>query len=366
MKFSINQNELLNALTIVSKAISSRSTLPVLSGVYIETVNQGLILQTTNGEQSIRYSVNALIEEEGKTVIPERILLDIVKNLSDAAITFETRDTEVAVVCEKSSFVLKTLDPEDFPSFPELDITNSITLPYAQFCSMGKRVARFTSKEQSRGPMTGVLVRVSNQKLVMAASDAYRLATVEAELDNEVADFEAIVAGTFLSELISLPKIDENIELGISENQIVINYQNMVFVSRRIEGKYMNYQQLIPDTYVTKTCFTTSELINAIRRVSLMTDSVSTIKFDIDAEAKNTYITAVSKDIGAARETMPCEVMGENIQVSLNYQYLLEGLGLVGADQVFVETIASMKPVVFKSTQDENFTYLIMPIRSVN
>ncbi len=366
MKFSINQNELLNALTIASKATSSRSTLPVLSGVYIETIEHGLILQTTNGEQSIRYTVQALIEEPGKTVIPEKILLDIVKNLPDAAVTFESRDTEMSVTCDKSSFVLKTLEPEDFPSFPELDITNSIILPFNQFCSLSKRVARFTSKEQSRGPMTGVLVRANKKGLTMVSSDAYRLAVVEADIDENLGDFEAIVAGTFLQEVASLPRIDENIQLGISENQIVVSYQNMVFVSRRIEGKYMNYQQLIPDSYVTKTCFTTSELTTAIKRVSLMTDSVSTVKFEINADSRNTFITAVSKEIGAARETMPCEVIGEPIQVSLNFQYLLEGLGLVATDQVFLETTSSMKPVVFKSMAEERFTYLIMPIRSVN
>jgi len=120
VRFNINKSELLNALTIVSKGTASRSTIPVLSGVYIKAEGMGLVMETTDLERSIRYSVPALVEEEGTTVIPEKLLLDIVKNLPEAAVEFQTNDSTVTVSCGKSSFTLKTLDAADFPPFPNV------------------------------------------------------------------------------------------------------------------------------------------------------------------------------------------------------------------------------------------------------
>ena len=336
MKFSINQSELLNALTIVSKGTSGRSTLPVLSGVYIETQPGGLILQTTDLERSIRYSVNALVEEEGRTVIPEKLLFDIVKNLPDAAVSVETQDSEVSVYCGKSSFTLRTLNAEDFPSFPQVDVMKRVALP-------GPEVSTMCARGGGVGAEDGIK---------MVATDSYRLAVAEVEVENVPDDFEAIVSGSFLQEVASLPKIDEIITMGITENQIVFYYQNMVLINRRIEGNFPNYRQLIPDTYVTKTCFTTQELITAVKRVSI-----------INADTRNTVIDSVSQDVGMAQETLGCEVLGENMQIAFNHQYVIDGLSSITTDQVFLETQSSMKPGIFKAADGQRFLYLVMPVR---
>ncbi len=363
MKFSINQSELLNALTIVAKGTSGRSTLPVLSGVYIETQANGLILQTTDLEKSIRYSVNALVEEEGRTVIPEKLLFDIVKNLPDAAVSIETHDGEVSVYCGKSSFTLRTLDAEDFPSFPQVDVTKRVAIPFNDFSNMIKRVAKVVSKDQTRAVLTGVLISTTDEGIKMVATDSYRLAVAEVEVENVPDDFEVIVSGSFLQEVASLPKIDEIITMGITENQIVFYYQNMVLINRRIEGNFPNYRQLIPDTYVTKTCFTTQELITAVKRVSIINNMSSPVKFDINADTRNTVIDSVSQDVGMAQETLGCEVLGENMQIAFNHQYVIDGLSSITTDQVFLETQSSMKPGIFKAAEGQRFLYLVMPVR---
>ncbi|MFR3272946.1 MAG: DNA polymerase III subunit beta [Slackia sp.] len=158
MRFNINKSELLNALTIVSKAASSRSTLPVLSGVYVKAQGSSLVMQTTDLERSIRYTVPALIEEEGSIVIPEKLLLDIVKQLPEAAVGFETQEGTVSVSCDKSSFVLKTLDPNDFPEFPVVDVNNRISVPFDTFCHIIKRVARSFRRSRAVAVLTGVLI----------------------------------------------------------------------------------------------------------------------------------------------------------------------------------------------------------------
>lgn len=363
MRFNINKSELLNALTIVAKGASTRSTLPVLSGVYIKAEGAGLIMQTTDLERSIRYDVMALVEEPGETVIPEKLLLDIVKNLPDAAVEFKTGDGDISVSCDSASYVLKTLDPEDFPAFPHVDVKNRIMVPFSEFCQMVKRVAKVVSKDQSRAVLTGVLISTSDAGMRMVATDSYRLAISEVSAPGVEEGFEAIVSGAFLQEVASLPALADSIEIGVSENQVVFEFQKMVLINRRIEGTFPNYKQLIPDSYITKTCFTTADLVTAVRRVSLISAASSPIKFDINKDAKNAIINTVSQDVGSAEEVLPCEVSGDNALIAFNHQYLLDGLMSVGTSQVFLETQGSLKPGIFKSADGENFLYLVMPVR---
>ena len=299
MRFNINKSELLNALTIVSKGTASRSTIPVLSGVYIKAEGMGLVMETTDLERSIRYSVPALVEEEGTTVIPEKLLLDIVKNLPEAAVEFQTNDSTVTVSCGKSSF---TLDAADFPPFPNVDVSSSIEVPFAEFCSMVKRVAKVVSKDQSRAVLTGVLISTSDEGLRMVATDSYRLAVADIALEGVQENFEAIVSGVFLQEVAGLPKMEENITIGLTANQIVFTYQNMVLINRRIEGNFPNYRQIIPQSWATKTCFTTQELITAVKRVGLVSALSSLVKIDINSEAGNAIINAATQDVGSAEK----------------------------------------------------------------
>ena len=363
MKFNINKSELLNALTIVAKGASSRSTLPVLSGVYIKAEGNGLVMKTTDLERSIRYDVAALVEEEGAIVVPEKLLLDIVKQLPDAAVGFETQEGTVSVSCDRSSFVLKTLEADDFPAFPSVDVMSRIVVPFEAFSTMVKRVAKVVSKDQSHAVLTGVLISTLGTTLKMVATDSYRLAVSEIELDGVQQDFEAIVSGAFLQEAASLPKIEETIEIGLSQNQVVFTYQNMVFINRRIEGNFPNYKQLIPATYATRTCFDTQDLVTSVKRVSLISNLSSPVKFDINEAAGNTVINTISQEVGSAEVVLPCDVSGESTQIAFNHQYVLEGLASISTRKVFLETQSPLKPGIFKSDEGEKFLYLVMPVR---
>ena len=158
MKFSINRTELDNALSIVLKGVSTRSTLPVLSGILIEAAGDKIILQATDLELSIQYSVAALVEEEGRTVVPGKLFSEIVKNLPDAAVHVEATDEQAFVTCDTSSFSIRALNAEDFPGFPRVDVHQKIEIPFHQFSTMVKRVSRVVSKDESRAILTGVLI----------------------------------------------------------------------------------------------------------------------------------------------------------------------------------------------------------------
>lgn len=362
MKFSINQSELQNALSVVMKGISTRSTLPVLSGILLEAKDDALVLQTTDLQLSTQYKVAALVEEEGKAVIPGKLFSEIIKNLSDAAVHIDANEEQALISCDASSFSLKTLNPDDFPGFPHVDILQRIEIPFNQFSAMVKRVAKLVSKDESRAILTGVLISVDNNTLKMVATDSYRLGITEVELLNPVNEFQAVISGNFLTEVASLPKSEQNIQLALAENQIVATCGDTVLINRRIEGNFPNYRQLLPQSYVTRTKIDVNRLSAAVKRTSLLGSSVSPVKFDINVASQTVQLSAASQDVGSAQETLPCEVEGEDIEIAFNFNYVLDGLSSINSEKVFLETVSGLKPGIFR-TEEENYLYLVMPVR---
>ncbi|WP_281654290.1 DNA polymerase III subunit beta [Eggerthella sinensis] len=364
MKFSINQSELQNALSVVLKGIATRSTLPILSGIYLDAHDDTLTLQATDLELSIQYSVSALIEETGKAVVPGKLFSDIVKNLPDAAVHVEAEDDSAVITCDTASFSIKTLDAEDFPGFPHVDVQQEIAIPFAQFASMVKRVARTVSKDESRAILTGVLITLEDSMLKMVATDSYRLAITETQLEDSAAEeFQAVISGTFLQEIASLPRSDENLKLALAENQIVVTYHDTVFINRRLEGNFPNYRQLLPDSYVTRVSMDVGHLIAGVKRTSLLGQTSSPVRFDINIASQTAQLSAVAQDVGSAQETLSCEGEGEDVEIAFNYAYVLDGLSSVNTDNVYLEVQSSLKPGIFKSAEGENFLYLVMPVR---
>ncbi|WP_080801063.1 DNA polymerase III subunit beta [Arabiibacter massiliensis] len=364
MKFSINQSELSNALGVVLKGIATRSTLPILSGIYLDARADSLTLQATDLELSIQYTVAALVEEEGKAVVPGKLFSEIVKNLPDAAVHMEAEDDSAVITCDTSSFSIKTLDAEDFPGFPHVDVQQEIAIPFSQFASMVKRVARVVSKDESRAILTGVLITLEGSHLKMVATDSYRLAITEAELPGSSAeDFQAVIAGSFLQEISSLPRSEDPLRIALAENQIVVSYHDTVFINRRIEGNFPNYRQLLPDSYVTRVSIEVPHLVAGVKRTSLLDQTSSPVKFDVNMASQTVQLSAMAQDVGSVQETLPCEGEGEDVQIAFNCSYVLDGLSSVGTDKVYLEVQSPLKPGIFRADAGEDYLYLIMPVR---
>ena len=364
MKFSINQSELQNALSVVLKGVATRSTLPILSGVLLEADNDSLTLQTTDLELSVQYTVAALVEQPGRAVGPGKLFADIVKNLPDAAVHVEADEENAVITCDTASFSIKALNPDDFPAFPHVDVTQRVDIPFAQFASMVRRVARVVSKDESRAILTGVLITIEDGRLKMVATDSYRLAITEAELPEYAGEeFQAVIAGTFLQDIAALPKTDGPVSFALAENQIVVTYQDTVFVNRRIEGNFPNYRQLLPDSHSTRVSMPVEHLVAGVKRASLLGQASSPVRFDINIASQTTQLSSVAQDVGSAQETIACAGEGEDVEIAFNYAYLLDGLAAVGTDEVFLEVQSSLKPGIFKAAEPENFLYLVMPVR---
>lgn len=363
MKFSINQTEFYQALSVASKGAATHSTMPILSGVFIEASGDHVVLQTTDLVRSIQYTVAALVEEEGSVVVPAKLTCDIAKSLPDAAVHFQTDGSNAVITCESSTFSVKTMDAMDFPGFPSIDVVNHVEIDFAEFSQMVKKVARVCSRDETRAILTGVLISVDQGRLRMVATDSYRLALSDKELPDSDASFEAVIPGPFLLEVAGLPVAAEPLRLSISDNQVMVDYCNVVYINRRLEGNYPNYKLLLPDSYNTRVGFSCKQLVAAVRRTSLINGSTSPVKFDISGASATTQLSAVTQDVGSAQEVLPSEVEGQDMQIAFNSSFILDGLNAFSGDEVYLELQDSVRPGIFKSGEEERFLYLVMPVR---
>ena len=362
MKLSINQSELMNALSIVQKGITSRSTLPVLSGILVQAHLDEVTFQTTDLELSIQYTTSALVEEEGETVLPGKLAVDIVKNLPDSAVHIESVDDTSIISCESSSFSIRCLNAADFPGFPKVESQQQISVPFEDFSTMARKVCRVVSKDESRVILTGVLIEVEDQLLKMVATDSYRLAVAESPVEGQSEGFSAVLSGTFVSDLAGLPKTGENISLALAENQIIVSYAGTVFVNRRIEGRFPNYKQLIPSSYETRCLVEKGVLLAAVKRSSLLERSGSQVRLSINVPSQTIQLTT-SQDSGSTQEIVKAEIEGDDVEIGFISHNLSDGLSAMESDVVSLEIQGSLKPGIMKGDENERYLYLVMPVR---
>lgn len=365
MKFSINQSELQNALSVVVKGSSTRSTLSILAGVYIKAEEGLVTLQTTDLELSIRMKCPALVEETGEAVVPAKLFHNIIKSLPDVAVRIEADDSTAVVFCDTTTFSLKALNPLDFPGFPEVEAAQEAHFPFSTFASMVKRTAKVVSHDETRMVLTGVLISCVGTDLKMVATDSYRLAVAEAQLNQAVPEeFEAVIAGSFLNDLAAMPSSDDPITIALSENQIIVTYHDTTFINRRIEGAFPNYKQLISNNQSTRVTLSTHALIDAVRRVSLMSDKITPVQVKVDADNGVVTLVTNSQDVGNAQENLICDIQGESVDIAFNASYFLDGLSSISTDVVYLDLFGAMKPGILRTTDEsESFLYLIMPVR---
>ncbi len=363
MKFSINQSEFLNALTTVAKGAATKSTLPILSGIYIKAQEESLTLEATDLDLSIRCTASALIEEEGETVIPSRLLTDVIKSLPNEAVHLDITDESATIICDTASFSIKVLPYQDFPGFPEITPEQTLTIPFDTFSYMVKKVAHVVSKDESRAVLTGIYIDVHDTALRMVATDSYRLAIADQQLEEEQEPFNAVISGSFLMDVAGMNRQADTVSLALSDNQIVISYGNTTFINRRIEGNYPRYNQLIPDSYTTRATFNTQQLIDATKRTSIMSNKTAAARFDINAASQTTQLSTAAQDIGAATETIASKVEGEDIEIAFNFGYVISGLTSIDSKEVYLELQGPMKPGILKSADDGSYLYLMMPVR---
>jgi len=368
MKFTVSQSSLAKALLVVSKGMATNSTLPYLSGIYIKATDGTLEFQTANLTISIRHRIAANVEEPGATVVSGRVLTSIVKTLPDAPVSFSMVDNArvVEISCHKSRFRLNTLEATDFPEFPTFALERSIELPSALLSEMVDKVYKVTSRDTSRPILQGVLLSVEENTIRLVATDSYRLAVCDSNVETSSTDeaFVTIVPGTTFHDVLSSPSMTDQIMVGTTENQVVFVFGNTTYVSRKIEGNFPNYRQLLPSTCNTSIKLDASQFGSALKRVSVIASSNPSVRLDADADGHLMGLSASSPDQGESSEMLDADIEGNSMSIALNFHYVLDCVNAVsGVDELSLELQGSMQPAIFKSYGKINYLYLLMPVR---
>jgi DNA polymerase-3 subunit beta len=364
MKIVCSQDDLLGRLQIAARGVSQRSTVQILSGVLVRAEAQGPVeLAATDMELSVRVTVPAQVHEPGSTVLPGRLLLEIVRALPQSEVTIEqTPGTgAVRIACGSSEYSLHAQGAEDFPHLPEAS-GPSFTLERESFVSTINYVARAASRDESRPVLTGILVEFGDGRVTMAATDSYRLSVKEAVVPGSGGDAQAIVPARALVELgrIAAAVDADSIQVSIGENQILFGVEGVWLSARRIDGQFPNYRQLLPQAFEHEIPAARSELLDVVRRTALMAQR--TLPLRLAFEPGKLTISAQTQDVGEARESIPVDFHGEPLEIGFNAEFLRDGIESVEGDTVRLKLISPLRPGLVQG-EDGSFSYLIMPIR---
>jgi DNA polymerase III subunit beta len=360
LKITVGRDELVAKLGAVSRAVSTRGTVQVLSGILVGVEGDGVTLAATDMELSLRTTLEAQVEGEGAVVIPGKPLVDIARLLPETEATIEYRPEQGTVQITSGSYSsrLHVFNAEDFPRLPA--VTAQLhSIDREALLETVDRVARSASRDESRPVLTGILVRFEAGRLVMVATDSYRLSVKETELGEAAPELEAIIPARALTELSRLGG-GETIELGVHENHVVFGTGEAWLTTRRIDGQFPNYKQLLPETFEVELTLPKAELADVVRRAAVLALRNSPLRLRL-AEGELT-VAAQTQDVGETLETMPAAYSGEELTIGFNAEFLRDGIESIVGEDVRVKLINPLRPAILEDAAGD-FTYLIMPIR---
>src|SRR6266576_1274746 len=362
LRITASKDELVQALGVVARAVSTRTSVQILSGILLEAQGSELRLAATDMELSLRATVPAQIEGDGAIVLPGKTLADIARLLpsDDVAIEHKPSESVVHITSGTASYTLHMYNPEDFPRLPELDAVETFSVDRESLLETIHRVARAASRDESRPVLTGILVSFTGGKIVMAATDSYRLAVKETELGGSAPELEAIVPSRALQELARIANAGDTVEVGVHENQVLFSTDGAWLTTRRIDGQFPNYRQLLPEQFEHVLTIPRVELLEVVRRASVMIQRATPLQLRF-AEGELTVI-ARTQDVGESQESMPVAFSGETLEIGFNAEFLRDGLESMDGDDVRFKLISPLRPAVIQGEGDD-FTYLVMPIR---
>jgi DNA polymerase-3 subunit beta len=367
MKLSLSTSELLAQLQTVTRVASTRSAVQALSGVMIAAGEGSRTeLLATDMEIGLRVPLQAEVARPGSAVLPARLLLDVARSLSAESLTMELRTAEqdIELICGPTTFHLRTLRAEDFPTLPSPSSDARVVLPAAAFVQTVSRVARSASRDETRPVLTGILMSASAQELRMVATDSYRLSVKETALESPLeGSLEANVPARALQELVRIAQQvpAETLAVSVGQNQVVFELGDVVLSSRLIDGQFPNYRQLLPESVEHELRLASAELTDVVRRISLLAQKNAPLRLSF-SEGTLT-VSAQTPDVGEASESIPVPFHGESFEIGFNPEFLRDGLESIDSDELVLKLISPLRPGLIESPETGDFVYLIMPIR---
>ena len=368
MKIICEKDKILKALNSVTKAVASKTTMPVLEGILIQTNDNEVKLTTYDLEIGIEYIIDSDVKQQGATVVNAIMFSEIIRKLPDTEINITLNEKNLLVIeCEGSLYKLATMNPTEFPELPQINIENSIEIEQNTLKDMIRKTIFAVSTEENRPIFTGCLFEISNNKLNLVAVDGFRLAWKNKFLQNKINDFTAVIPGRTLNEInkIILDSFD-TIKIGIAKNQALFEMEDCKIVTRLLDGEFLNYSSVIPESWETRIRVNKNVIQNCFERISLISSS------SIEKEKK--YPVKVTIDIGKvtisctnqtgdAKEEIYVSTEGKNLEVGFNPKYFLDALRAIDDEEVFIDFGSNISPCIIRPVEEGDYIYMILPIR---
>ncbi len=366
MKLTTKREDLVAKLSIVSRAVSTRAATQALSGVLLNAAAGRVTLAATDLDVGLETTLEGEVADEGTALLPGRLFAEVARSLAGATVEIESREAErdVEIRSGGSSFHLRVLPVEDFPKLPQPQEEGALKIPAAALEESIELVARAASKDDMRPVLTGVFVTAAGREMTMVATDSYRLAVKRTELEADLGgELEANIPARALRELGRILTSEGAGEASISllPNQAVFVAGSILLSTRLIDGQFPNFRQLLPESYEHDVRLPRADFLDVTRRVSQLAQRNAPLRLSF--EPGELTVAAETPDVGDARETMPAAFEGEALEIGFNPDFLREGIESVTGDEVLLRLISPLRPGLLEPVEDDDFRYLVMPIR---
>lgn len=366
MKFLIEKSLLQEAISDVQKAITGKSTLPILQGIYIYAKDGLLTLIGSDIEVSIETKIPANIIEKGEVVLDSKIFGEIIRKLpNDIVEITEINSNEVELKCQKSNVQLVYLNPKEYPTLPSIEEDVVLSVSQKTLKNMIKSTIFAIAQDDTRPILTGVLLQVKENKLNMVALDGFRVALKSESMDCK-SNKESVIPGKTLNEVSKILKdTDDVVQITFTKNHILFNFGNTKVISRLLEGDFIKYESIIPKEHNLKVTVNRNEILGCIERASLMAKDGNTnlVKFDI---SDDTLVVTSNSQLGKAREEVQIILQGEGIKIAFNSKYLIDVFKTMEEENITMEFTSTVSPCVIRNQDSDNSVYLLLPVRVAN
>jgi DNA polymerase-3 subunit beta len=363
MDLQVTQENLSKALGIVARVASGRSTLPILSNVLLKITDNRLSLSATNLDIAITELIGAKVKKEGSLTIPARLLQDFVANLPKGTITIKQTDQKLRITAHNYDATINGVTAEEFPVMPTIENGSSWTIAAGEFKQALQQVVFAASSDESRPVLTGVYIHSQDDKLCVVATDSYRLA--QKLLPSNSQKISLLVPSSALQDLLRiLDGDDETVEVTHDDQQVLFKVGSTELLARLIEGKYPDYQKLLPSKFAHQAALSKEELVMITKVSSLFArETAGSITVTLDEASSAISIRSVASQVGENTATAEAKVDGSG-DITLNSRYLLDGLQAIKSDSVKFCFNGKLEPVVLSAPDNDDYLHIVMPLKS--
>lgn len=365
MRFLCTKATIQDAISIAQKAVLGKSPMQILEGILIKAFNNEITLIGSDIDLSIETKVAAEIIEPGSIVVDSKLFGDIIRKLPNDIVEIKTIDNNsIEITCQKSSFTLIHMNADDFPSLPAISENMLLQVPQKTLKNMIRSTIFSVAQDETRPILTGILFEIKDRKLSLVALDGYRLALKNENVENDNT-INAVIPGKTLNEIVKiLEDKDLLVNITFTPNHILFNLGETKVISRLLEGEFIKYSSIIPEEFNTKVTVKREELLDCIERASLMAKDGNTnlIRFDI---ADDAIVITSNSQLGKVREEQNILLKGSPLKIAFNSRYLIDILKTMEDEEVVMNFSSNISPCVIKNTENDNCTYLVLPVRLI-